>query len=118
MGEERDQLRKRPARRTDLNAVYLVGNRTLEADVPATGTDRDARDTGWDLPALGNDVPHGEVETRELQRDGGRLSGAEEDAVEAFEVERRGLCRGGGRGIQLRDLVYLVSAYTHENDDI
>ena len=116
MGEERDQLRKRPARRTDLNAVYLVGNRTLEADVPATGTDRDARDTGWDLPALGNNVPNRERVARQAEGDRRRRSGGKEDAIEPLQVQRRRVCRRREGQVQLWDLCTIHRAVVLERE--
>ena len=66
--------------------LSLVGNRTLESDIPATGTDRDARDTGWDLPALRNNVPNRERVARQAERDIGRRSGWEKDTIETLQV--------------------------------
>lgn len=81
-----------------------VCDRPLESQVSTARANRDSSSPSRNLPALRHNIPCREVETRERHRYRRRLAGSKEDAVEAFQVERRALGGSRRRGVQLRDL--------------
>ena len=88
----------------NLGISCLEGYRALEPEVAAASTNREGDLPGRFPPALGDDVPDGEVVAGERERDGLGLPGLDRDRVEALE-DGRGLA--GGRRVvevELRNL--------------
>ena len=81
-----------------------VGDGTLQPQVTAAGTNGDPSVPFGNLPALRNHIPDREVVPRQLDGDGLGFSGIEEDCIEALQVVRRLVRRGGWGGVQLYDL--------------
>ena len=81
--------------------VQLVRDGPLQPNVPATGTDREARGTGRDLPALGHHIPHRKRVPREAERDCRRPARRHEHAVEALQIPRSRLGRCRWAQVQL-----------------
>ena len=89
---------------SEVSTSISVGDGAPQLQVPAARTDGDASRPPGDLPALGDDVPVGEVVAGERERDGLRLAGVQPYGVEALQVVRRLVGGGGRRGVQLHDL--------------
>ena len=87
-----------------VQVLSSVGDGAPQLQVPAARTDGDASRPPGDLPALGDDVPVGEVVAGERERDRLGLARVQPDGVEALQVVRRLVGGGGRRGVQLHDL--------------
>ena len=94
----------------------LVSDTARELDVTAARADREARGARHDLPALGDDVPDGEVVAGELECDRRGLARAKVHGVEALEVHRRGARRRRRGCVQLGNLRARLGAGVGERE--